>query len=92
MEIFYNLGNFENTNLGFEDTSIVREDGVDEECKVLAVEPKKKRQKESKAKEVKLEEDDNKRNWLDSEVEVLIALKGGMQPDFIRNARKQGLQ
>ena len=91
MENFHNLGNFENNNLGFEETSTVREDGVDEECEVLLMEPKTKCQRKSKAKDVKLEEDDSKRNWLDSEVEALIALKGEMQPDFIRNAKKQGL-
>ena len=77
MENFHNLGNFENSNLGFEETSTVREDGIDE-CEVLLVEPKTKRQRKLKAKDVKLEEDDSKHNWLDSEVEALIALKGEM--------------
>ena len=37
------------------------------------------------------DDDDNKRNWLDSKVEMLIALKGEMQPEFIKNAKKQGM-
>jgi hypothetical protein len=45
--------------------------------------PKKKR-KIPKLKEIKDDDDDNKQNWLDSEVETLIALKAKMlvNPQF----------
>ena len=35
-------------------------------------------------------EDDGGRNWLDSEVHTLIALRGEMQPEFVRHGKKQG--
>jgi len=40
---------------------------------------------------MKVENDDNKRNWLDNEVETLIALRGDMQAEFTKIAKKQGL-
>ena len=91
MENLHSLDLFESTNFGYEEKTQVPEE-VDEDCEVLAEEPKKKRQKKSKAKQIKVEEDDNKRNWLDSKVEALIGLKGEMQPDFIKNTKKQGMQ
>jgi hypothetical protein len=36
------------------------------------------------------EEDEGGRNWLDSEVHSLIALRGEMEPEFVRNGKKQG--
>ena len=42
-------------------------------------------------KEFKNEDDDNKRIWLDSKVETLIALKSEMQLEFVKNAKKQGM-
>jgi hypothetical protein len=41
--------------------------------------------------DIKDEDDNDKRHWLDSEVETLIALKGEMQPEFVKNAKKQGM-
>ena len=84
MENMHDVGFFNNTHFGVDD------DKVDEEVEVLEEEPKQKLQRKGKAKQVKVEDDDSKRNWLDSEVETLIALKGEMQPDFIKNAKKQG--
>ena len=92
MENLHDVGSFDNPKLGFEEKRKVCEDEVDEECEVLAAEPKKKHQRKSKAKEVKLEEDDSKHNWTDSQVESLIVLNEEMQPEFIKNAKKQGLQ
>ena len=43
--------------------------------------PPKKKRKNPKLKDLKDEDDDTKRNWLDFEVEMLIALKGEMQPN-----------
>jgi len=34
---------------------------------------------------------EKKKNWLDSKVEHLIALGGEMQPEFEKNAKKQGV-
>ena len=53
--------------------------------------PKKPRKNAKKIVEIKDEDDDAKRHWLDSEVETLIALKGEMQPEFVKNAKKQGM-
>ena len=87
-----NLHTVDSLQSEFEERSNVGEDRVDEECEVLVAEPEKKRQKKGKSKEIKVAEEDNKRNWLDSEVEALIALKGEMQPEFIKNAKKQGME
>ena len=40
--------------------------------------------------EVKVEGEEGNRNWLDSKVYQLIALKGEMEPAFERNGKKQG--
>ena len=90
MENLHTVDLFETTNFGYEERTQVHEEG-DEDCEVLAEEPQKKCQKKSKAKQIKVEEDDNKCNWLDSKVEALIGLKGEVQPDFIKNAKKQGM-
>ena len=83
MENMHDVGFFNNPNFGVDD------DKVDEEVEVLEEEPKKKRQRKGKAKQVKVEDDDSNHNWLDNEVETLIALKGEMQPDFIKNAKNK---
>ena len=39
---------------------------------------------------MKVEGEEENRNWLDSEVYQLMALKGEMEPEFERNGKKQG--
>ncbi|KAG0572580.1 hypothetical protein KC19_VG107200 [Ceratodon purpureus] len=72
--------------------NVLREEAnEDDDVKVVAAPPSKKAKKQPKLKEPKTEDDDNKRNWLDSEVETLIQLRGEMQPEFQKNAKKQGV-
>ena len=42
-----------------------------------------------KEKEGEIEED--KKHWKDADVEVMIALRGEMEPEFLKNAKKQGM-
>ena len=51
----------------------------------------KKHEEIPKLKDLKNGDVNVKRNWLDSEAETLIVFKGGMQPKFIKNAKKQGM-
>lgn len=37
------------------------------------------------------EGEEGKKNWMDSEVEALISLRWEMEPDFLKNAYKQGV-
>ena len=66
------------------------------EEKVLEVleEPKKKKlMKDQKGKSVKVEEEeeeDKGKLWKDDEIEILIALHGEMDKEFLRNSKKQG--
>ena len=39
---------------------------------------------------MKVEGEEESRNWLDYEVYPLIALKGEIEPEFERNGKKQG--
>ena len=64
---------------------------AEENVQIISPPPPKKTRKISKMMDIKDEDDDNKRHWLDSEVETLIALKGEMQPEFVKNAKKQGM-
>lgn len=36
------------------------------------------------------EGEEAKKNWMDSEVETLISLRWELEPDFLKNAYKQG--
>lgn len=52
--------------------------------------PKRKVGRPKKAVKEKVEESDAGRNWPDSEVFALIDIRGEMEPDFVKNAKKQG--
>lgn len=60
--------------------------------------PKKKKaastiaKKPTKKKNVKKEDEDESaaKNWKDCDVETMIALRGEMEPEFLKNAKKQG--
>lgn len=64
MENFHDMSAYETPALGFHVESKGLEDSIDQDFEILVVEPKKKRQK--KEKEVKLDEEDSKQNWLDT--------------------------
>ena len=86
------FSSFENPNLitAPREKPVMKRIKVEEDVQFISPPPPKKTRKNPKLKEIKDEDDDNKRNWLDSEVETLIALKGEMQPEFVKNAKKQG--
>jgi len=105
MENLHDVGLFENPEFGVGEKSRVDEDSEIHTAEPkkkrrrnskstqikLTVEPKKKRQKKSKSTQIKLEDDDNEHIWLDTEVNALFLLKGAMQLEFIKNAKKQGV-
>ncbi len=52
--------------------------------------PAKKRATKVKVEGEEGEEEEKKKNWLDSEVEHLISMRGEMHSEFEKNAKKQG--
>ena len=82
---------FENPNLITAPREQLVVEGLKRTSRLILLPHPKKIRKNPKLKEFKNEDDDNKRNWLNSEVEKLIALKGEMQPGFVKNATKQGM-
>lgn len=52
--------------------------------------PKRKAGRPRKSVRVKIEESEAGRNWPDSEVYALIDVRGEMESDFVKNAKKQG--
>ena len=81
-----------------ERVEIVEERSFEEEkdCEIIGTSkkraaPRKKAAPKKKPTqvEVKVEREEINRNWLDSEVYQLIALKGEMEPEFERNGKKQ---
>ena len=52
--------------------------------------PKRKVGRPKKSVKEKIEESEAGRNWPDSEVYALIDIRGEMEPDFVKNAKKQG--
>lgn len=79
---------FENPNLIFAPRAklAVERRRAEEDVQIISPPPPKKIQKNSKMMDIKNEDYDNKRHWLDSEVESLIALKGEMRPEFVKNS------
>ena len=78
----------------------VEERGEEEEDVEIIAAPKKRTASKSKAApkkkitKVKVESEgdgDGVRGWLDSEILQLIALRGEMEPEFVRNGKKQGI-
>ena len=78
----------------------VEERGEEEEDVEIIAAPKKRTASKSKAApkkkitKVKVESEgdgDGVRGWLDSEILQLIALCGEMEPEFVRNGKKQGI-
>ena len=77
----------------------VKERGEEEEDDVeIIVAPKKRTILKSKAtpkkKSTKVESEgdgDGVCGWLDSEILQLIALRAEMEPEFVRNGKKQGI-
>ena len=78
-------------------------DKLDEDVDVQIISSSKKRatpkrkeraapKKRATTVAVKIEGEDNDgaRQWLDAEVYQLIALRGEMEPEFVRNGKKQG--
>ena len=76
------LSSFENPNLITvpKEKLMVEKRRVEEDVYITSPPPSKKTRRNPKLKDLKDEEDDDKRNWLDSKIETLIALKGEMQP------------
>ena len=69
----------------------VEEKSVQEEkdCEIIGTSKKRVApRKEPTQVEVKVEGEAGNRNWLDSEVYQLIALKGEMEPEFERHNKK----
>ncbi len=52
---------------------------------------KKVTKKKEKEKEKEGETEEDKKHWKDADVEVMIALRGEMEPEFLKNAKKQGM-
>lgn len=50
----------------------------------------KKAPKKTVKKEEEEEEEDDKKHWKDNHVLQMIALRGEMDPEFVKNAKKQG--
>ena len=64
---------------------------VEKDCEIIGASKKRaapKKKKPTKV-EVKVEGEEANRNWLDSEVHQLIALKGEMEPEFERNGKNK---
>lgn len=53
--------------------------------------PKRKVGRPKKSVKEKIEESEAGRNWPDSEVYALIDIRGEMEPDFVKNSKKQGV-
>ena len=53
--------------------------------------PTKKVTKMIMKKEKEGESEEEKKHWKDVDVEVMIALHGEMEPEFLKNAKKQGM-
>ena len=51
----------------------------------------KKVTKKIMKKETEGETEAEKKHWKDADVEVMIALRGDMEPEFLKNAKKQGM-
>jgi hypothetical protein len=51
----------------------------------------KKVTKKIMMKEKEGETEEEKKHWKDADVEVMIALRGEMEPEFLKNAKKQGM-
>ena len=77
----------------------VEERGEEEDVEIIVV-PKKRTASKSKVApkkkiaKVKVESEgygDGVRGWLDLEILQLIALRGEMEPEFVRNGKKQGI-
>jgi hypothetical protein len=65
----------------------------DDDMQIIAPTPLKKRapRKKVEPKEPKKEgSEEGASNWKDCDVEVLISLRGEMDPEFLKNAQKQG--
>jgi hypothetical protein len=65
----------------------------DDDTQIIASTPLKKRapRKKAEPKEPKKEgSEEGASNWKDCDVEVLISLCGEMDPEFLKNAKKQG--
>ena len=59
--------------------------------KGVAVSKKPRKKKEVKeVKEVEEDEESNSKKWRDRDVETMIAMRGEMEPEFLKNAKKQG--
>lgn len=54
------------------------------------VPPRRKAGRPKKPVREKIEESEAGRNWPDSEVYALIDVRGEMEPDFVKNSKKQG--
>ena len=76
-----------------------RREEEEDDVEIIAV-PKKRTALKSKATpkkkiaKVKVESEgdgDGVQGWLDSEILQLIALRGEMEPEFVRNSKKQGI-
>lgn len=52
-----------------------------------AKKPRKKNVKNEKEED----EESAKKNWKDQDVETMISLRGEMEPEFLKNAKKQGM-
>ena len=69
----------------------------DEDVQIIApLAPKKKGVATSKkprkkiVKEVEEDDEFGSKNWRDRDVETMIAMRGEMEPEFLKNAKKQG--
>ena len=72
---------------------MAKRNGREEEVLEVPEEPKKKKKlkKGQKGKTVKVEEEEDKgKIWKDDEIEILIALCGEMDLEFMKNSKKQG--
>jgi hypothetical protein len=64
----------------------------DDDTQIIAPTPLKKRASRKKAEPKELKKEGFKEgasNWKDCDVEVLISLSGEMDPEFLKNAKKQ---
>ena len=70
--------------------------GTEEDVFEVPEEPQKKKKltKGQKGKTVKVEEEDEDKGklWKDDEIEMFIALRREMDPEFLRNTKKQSIR
>jgi len=69
----------------------------DEDVQIITpVAPKKKgvatskKPRKKNVKDVEEDEELSSKNWRDRDVETMIAMRGEMEPEFLKNAKKQG--